>query len=132
MSIGERLKSERERLGYSQTDFASIGGASKGSQISWEKGPTTPNAAFLAAVSEIGADILYVVTGRREVEVQIAELPWDVSRLAILELQSWQVRNQSFIEPRKFVESVAAITDLSGGDPGQVKPAADRVLRLVA
>jgi len=132
MSIAERLKSERKRLGYSQTDFAAIGGASKGSQISWEKGAATPNAAFLAAVAEKGADILYIVTGRREGEVQNIELSWDIVRRAIFELQTWQVRNQRFIDPHKFVESVAAISDFVGGDPGQVKPATDRVLRLVA
>ncbi len=65
-SIGARLKEERERLGFSQPAFAAIGGASKGSQISWEKGTATPNAEFLYEVARIGVDVLYVVTGRRD------------------------------------------------------------------
>ena len=65
-SIGARLKEERERLGFSQPAFAAIGGASKGSQVSWEKGTATPNAEFLYEVARVGVDVLYVVTGRRD------------------------------------------------------------------
>ncbi|WP_257638213.1 helix-turn-helix domain-containing protein [Janthinobacterium sp. UMAB-56] len=62
--IGVRLKAERERLGYNQADFAAVGGASKRTQIDWEQGKQVPNAEFLAAVSAIGVDVLYVVTGQ--------------------------------------------------------------------
>lgn len=63
VGIGERLKEERERLGFSQTDFAALAGASKNSQYNYEKSERTPDAAYLAAVAEKGVDILYVVTG---------------------------------------------------------------------
>lgn len=63
-AIGERLREERMRLGYSQPAFAALGGASKGSQLAWEKGSATPNAEFLHAVARIGVDLLYVVTGK--------------------------------------------------------------------
>lgn len=63
MGIGERLKEERERLGFSQTEFAAVAGASKNSQYNCEKGERCPDAAYLAAVAEKGVDILYVVTG---------------------------------------------------------------------
>lgn len=65
-SIGARLKEERERLGYSQPAFAALGGASKGSQLAWEKGTATPNAEFLNLVAAVGVDVLYVVTGQRD------------------------------------------------------------------
>ncbi|AST27473.1 helix-turn-helix domain-containing protein [Ralstonia pseudosolanacearum] len=65
-SIGERLKEERERLGFSQPAFAAIGGASKGSQLAWEKGTAMPNAEFLHDVARVGVDVLYVITGRRD------------------------------------------------------------------
>ncbi|AYD80552.1 helix-turn-helix transcriptional regulator [Pseudomonas aeruginosa] len=65
MNLGERLKAERERLGYNQTDFAALAGASKHSQINWEKGAAAPNATVLAAWAEHGLDVLYVVTGVR-------------------------------------------------------------------
>lgn len=63
MNLGERIKNERRRLEYSQTDFAALGGASKGSQISWEKGLSAPNATTLAAWVAVGLDVVYVLTG---------------------------------------------------------------------
>lgn len=66
MTIGERLKEERSRLGLSQTDLGAAGGVGKTTQINYEKGTGTPDAKYLAAVEELGVDVLYVVTGRRE------------------------------------------------------------------
>lgn len=63
MNFGVRLKSERERLGYNQTDFAALAGASKHAQINWEKGTAHPNAAALAEWARAGADVLYMITG---------------------------------------------------------------------
>lgn len=69
MTIGERLREERERTGLNQADFAAIGGASKRSQIDWEKGVAAPNATFLSAVAAHGVDVTYVITGVRMDEV---------------------------------------------------------------
>lgn len=66
MGIGDRLKEERERLGFNQTDFAANAGASKNSQYNYEKGERSPDATYLAAVAEKGVDVLYVVTGERK------------------------------------------------------------------
>jgi len=65
LTIGRRLKEERERLGLSQPAFADLAGASKGSQIAWEKGVASPNAVALASFAKAGVDLLYVVTGER-------------------------------------------------------------------
>lgn len=65
MNLEARIKEERERLGHSQTAFAALAGASKHSQINWEKGVGTPTAAVLAAWAVHGLDVLYVVTGQR-------------------------------------------------------------------
>lgn len=65
MNLGARLKEERERLGYTQTDFAALAGASKHAQINWEKGVAAPNAVALGLWAGIGLDVLYVVTGQR-------------------------------------------------------------------
>lgn len=63
--LGERLRAERDRLGLNQSDFAALGGASKRSQIDWEKGVLVPNAEFLALVARHGVDVLFVLTGAR-------------------------------------------------------------------
>jgi len=66
VGIGDRLKEERERLGFSQTEFSAVAGASKNSQYNYEKGDRSPDANYLAAVADKGVDILYVVTGERK------------------------------------------------------------------
>jgi transcriptional regulator with XRE-family HTH domain len=65
MNIGERIKEEREKLGFDQEGFAALGGASRHSQIDWEKGKSFPNAKVLAAYAAAGADVQYILTGVR-------------------------------------------------------------------
>lgn len=64
MSIGERLREERERLGLSQPKFAAIAATTKQTLFSWESGKTAPDGFQLAALAEAGMDVLYVLTGR--------------------------------------------------------------------
>ncbi|MCU4378256.1 XRE family transcriptional regulator [Acinetobacter haemolyticus] len=68
MTIGARLKEERERLGFTQPAFAELAGTTKKSQIDYEKDSTQPKASYLANIATIGADILYIVTGLRLIE----------------------------------------------------------------
>lgn len=63
--LGERLKEERERLGLTQPDFADVASAKKRTLIDWEKGVSSPTAVQLSALSSIGVDVLYVLTGQR-------------------------------------------------------------------
>lgn len=65
MSIGERVKAERERLGHSQEEFASAAGVHRNTQAKYEKGEGAPDANYLAAIESIGADISYIVTGEK-------------------------------------------------------------------
>ena len=66
MTTGKRLKEERERLGYNQTDFAEIGGVGRKSQFNYEEDERKADTAYLAAIATIGADIRYIVTGQRD------------------------------------------------------------------
>lgn len=61
---GARLRSERERLGLSLVDLGKKTGVSKGSQILYEKG-RPPTADYLVALGNLGADIIYILTGKR-------------------------------------------------------------------
>jgi transcriptional regulator with XRE-family HTH domain len=65
IEIGARLKEERERLNLSQAALAEIGGKKKLAQLKYEKGESSPTAAYLAAARRIGVDVLYVITGER-------------------------------------------------------------------
>lgn len=64
-TIGERLREERERLGFSQPAFGAIGGVAKRAQINYEQGARMPDASYLAAVTKVGVDTIYVLTGER-------------------------------------------------------------------
>lgn len=65
-TIAGRLKAERLRLGMSQPTFAALADCGRGAQVKWERGAATPNASALKAFAEAGADVLFIVTGRRE------------------------------------------------------------------
>ncbi|MBZ9610786.1 helix-turn-helix domain-containing protein [Rheinheimera maricola] len=65
-SFGERLKEERERLGLSQEAFGAIGGVQKLAQRNYEKDNREPNASYMAALSEVGVDVMYILTGQKE------------------------------------------------------------------
>lgn len=64
-SIGERLREERERLGFSQTALGAIGGVQKQAQLKYEKGERFPDATYLDAAAKVGADVQYIITGVR-------------------------------------------------------------------
>ncbi|ENX58184.1 MULTISPECIES: XRE family transcriptional regulator [Acinetobacter] len=63
--IGARIKEERTRLDLNQPDFGAIAGASKRTVIEWEKDNSSPTAVQLSALSEVGVDVTYVITGNR-------------------------------------------------------------------
>ncbi|ATG73658.1 hypothetical protein AN401_07140 [Zobellella denitrificans] len=65
--LGDRLKEERERIGLTQPVFAELAGVKKRTVIDWEKGVSSPTALQLEALSKVGLDAQYVVTGARSV-----------------------------------------------------------------
>lgn len=62
-AIGERLKSERTRLGIAPTEFAAICGVSRTSQFNYEAGERVPDAAYLQAAHAAGVNVQFVITG---------------------------------------------------------------------
>jgi transcriptional regulator with XRE-family HTH domain len=65
VTIGNRLKEERERLGHTQTTLATLAATTKKTQIDYETGRTSPNAEYLKTLSSVGFDVTYIVTGQR-------------------------------------------------------------------
>lgn len=65
MNIGERLREEREKIGYSQEKLGAIGGVQKRAQINYEAGERQPDAAYLRGVAQVGVDVQYVLLGVR-------------------------------------------------------------------
>jgi len=81
-SIGDRLRSERERLKLSQAALAEYGGVKPLTQHSYEKGSSYPNADYLAKVNDLGIDAMYVITGARAKPSQA--LPGAEPEMAVL------------------------------------------------
>lgn len=75
--LGERLREERERLGFPQQDLAEECGVTMRSQRNYEKGERQPDAAYLVAFTALGGDVLYVLTGQRSNARAPAHLPSD-------------------------------------------------------
>lgn len=82
VQIGERLREERLRIGVSQVDFAMYCGASRNALLQWERGETAPNAGVLATMTNLGVDVLYVVTGQRQGESESTLAPEEKALLS--------------------------------------------------
>jgi len=63
MHLFNRLKEQREDAGLTQKAVAEIAGVTKRTVIAWEKGDSSPTAVQLIALSEVGIDIVYIMTG---------------------------------------------------------------------
>ena len=64
MGISQRIQEERKRLGLTQEAAAEKMGSTKRSVINWEGGAALPGAEALARFADMGADVLYILTGR--------------------------------------------------------------------
>lgn len=63
--MGYRLREERERLGKSQVEMASMTETKFRTYQDWERGVAAVSSEFLAQISVHGVDVLYVLTGSR-------------------------------------------------------------------
>ncbi|MCL1861864.1 MAG: transcriptional regulator [Proteobacteria bacterium] len=61
-STGSRIKEERERLNLTQAEL----GVAPKTQRYYESDERSPDAEYLTAFAAAGADVLYILTGRRE------------------------------------------------------------------
>lgn len=68
--MGDRLRDERLRINLQQNDLADQCDVSRRTFSAWEKGESTPSAEALAVMAGYGADVLYIVTGQRSVEME--------------------------------------------------------------
>ncbi len=65
-TIGSRLKEERTKLGMTQEKMALAGGCTKRTQIYYEANKRSPDSSYLSLVAELGVDVNYILTSRRE------------------------------------------------------------------
>lgn len=65
MTMGDRLKEERTRLGLSQAALAAAAGIPKATLVGYELGRRVPGGDALRSLASAGVDIHYVLTGVR-------------------------------------------------------------------
>lgn len=65
MTLGTRLKEERQRLQLTQVVFAEKGGVGRTAQKYFERDVQKPGSAYLENLSRLGVDVQYVLTGVR-------------------------------------------------------------------
>ncbi|UAN04814.1 helix-turn-helix domain-containing protein [Achromobacter mucicolens] len=128
LEIGVRLREERERLGFSQQAFAEIGGASKRSQVEWEKGAQVPNAEFLAHIATRGADVTYIVTGVRTLSAKEMEADLDRYGMAWETLEMALEATGRKMSPAKKRKAADALYRAS---KAQMAPSQDQLVALV-
>jgi transcriptional regulator with XRE-family HTH domain len=68
MSIGDRLRDERMRLGLTQDAFADQVDVGRRTQGNYESGERSPDAEYLAAAAALGVDVMFVITGTQRAQ----------------------------------------------------------------
>ncbi|MBN9694649.1 MAG: helix-turn-helix transcriptional regulator [Zoogloea sp.] len=69
LEIAGRIAEERNRLGISQSEFGRATQTHRNTVRHYETGERKPDPLFLADLQNIGVDVLYVLTGTRQVSV---------------------------------------------------------------
>ena len=73
-NIGSRLKQERERLGFTQETLGTRLGTTGRTIKKYEANETSPRATELLQLSDLGADVLFIVTGEK-LPLGVAQAP---------------------------------------------------------
>lgn len=79
---GERLKEERLRLHFSQVGFADKAGIRREMLSRYERASAEPGAGALIAMTNVGIDVLYVLTGEHAVTTESHMAPAEKELLA--------------------------------------------------
>nr|WP_028201178.1 helix-turn-helix domain-containing protein [Burkholderia pseudomallei] len=83
-TIGSRLREERLRLGLSQDEFAAVGGVLRRAQSNYESDERSPDAKYLSAIAGVGADLLYILTGSKQVLAKSENADEDIDELELV------------------------------------------------
>lgn len=68
--LPKRLAIERKRLGLTQPQLAKVCGTSFRTYCAYEAGETEPRGAFFSALAGVGMDVLFILTGTRDLQVE--------------------------------------------------------------
>lgn len=106
MSMGERLKNERIRMGLSQSDAADACGVTRAMWGRYERGKASMGADVLARFVAVGADAVYILTN------QYAPPPRDLTPREAALLDNYR---HSPEDARRNLETTSALLAQRGG-----------------
>lgn len=115
--ISDRIKSERNRLGMTQTVFGSAAGVSLGTQSAYEAGRTSPDLRYMAAIAALGADVLFVLTGQPSMSMLAAD---EAELLRRYRVSIPEVRVAVLGALGVMATAGAGRISITGGEQGQV------------
>lgn len=113
VSLGERIREERTRLGLTQDQL----GVAPKTQRFYESGERSPDAGYLERFAAMGADPLYLITGRR------ADLFLSADESALLMgYRSMDARGRAMVVAmiNGYTQPTAPSLTISGSTIGQV------------
>jgi transcriptional regulator with XRE-family HTH domain len=79
--FGPRLVAERKKIGLLGGEMGPQCGVNATSQSAYENGHRLPDAEYLMRAAGLGVDILYVLTGRRELPRDNSQVEEQLSRI---------------------------------------------------
>lgn len=103
---GDRIKSERQRLGLTQQAFSDAVGVSQGSQVGYESGARIPNVHYLAKAAEAGVDPIYILMGKPTAATALDEIDWDTHDLILEWVDNWLKNREITISIQKKMHLV--------------------------
>ena len=130
--FGDRLREERVKLGLNQVEFGELGGVTKKTQILYEKNERSPDGNYLAAIAEKGADVLYILTGHKNINAD--DLDAELNRLA----WAWETLDATLnklgraMPTEKKKEIAYALYVSSKNDPNSGEKIAEILTKIVA
>ena len=87
--IGSCIRTERQRLGWTQKRMANIGGVSKSSQVGYEAGARVPDCHYLRRVATEGADVMYLLFGERQQTSAVPSFNWNAHHQILKVIEEW-------------------------------------------
>lgn len=128
----DRIREERKRLGMTQDEFAEALGLSRATIAFYEAGRSLPDAAALERADLAGADIVYLVTGRRSNEIGEMQVDRDLLESIVKGVKAWETEHQLRISTDKFSVLVGLLYEKFSESRKVEKNVMAEVLRLVA
>lgn len=115
-TVGLRLREERKRLEFGQSDFAFVGGCGRTTQIKYEAGERFPNTDYLEKIAAAGADVGYIVTGKRHQDR--TDIAAELSHL--IDLIYHVADRKGLLLPREQIKTVLGFAFINGADEAAI------------